>query len=331
MPTLYLTEQGSYLRKTSKRLVVEKDGKLLLEVPEFKVDHVLIFGNIGITTPAINFLLEAGIPTSFLSTHNRLRGKLVPIESKNVYLRITQVERLKDEEFKLSLAKDIVLGKIRNQRTLLMKYSRNHPEIDFKPYINELKELMETLANKTKVSTVLGVEGYASACYFEGFAKCFRKELKFEKRIKRPPSDPINSLLSLGYSTLTNEVSSTLSAIGLDPYIGYLHALEYGRPSLALDLVEEFRQPIVNTLTLMLINKEILKINDFDQNNTAGVYLKEPGKKIYFYHYEKKLQTKLHVPDLSDEITYRRLLYHQAQKLWKSINEKVSYKSYQIE
>jgi CRISPR-associated protein Cas1 len=326
VPTLYLTEQGSKLKKTSKRLVVEKDGKILLEVPEFKVDQILIFGNVQITTQALNFLLSSGIPTSLLSSYGKLRGKLMPVEGKNVHLRIIQVKRLEDEEFTLSLAKEIVRCKIKNQRSLLMRYSRNHPEMNFKEQASELKKLLDALEARTKVSTVMGIEGRASAVYFEAFGKMFRKELKFERREKRPPTDPINALLSLGYTLLINEASSALAAIGLDPYIGYLHGVEYGRPSLALDLAEQFRQPLIDTLTLSLINKGVLKASDFEEEKTAGVYLKEEARKVYFYHYEKKLQEQIQIH--SSQSSYRRLLHQEAHKLAKTIREKVPYKPY---
>lgn len=312
------------MRKTSKRLLVEKDGKVLLEVPEFKVDQVLVFGNVQITTQAMSFLLEHSIPISLLSIYGRLKGKLVPAESKNIYLRLAQFERFKDEGFKLSLAKDIVSGKIRNQRSLLMRYQRNHPEINLSEEISQLEGLLSLLLSKTKVSTVIGIEGRSSAIYFEAFSKMFRRELQFEGRDRRPPRDPINSLLSLGYTMITNEAFSILSAIGLDPYIGYLHSLDYGRPSLALDLTEEFRQAIIDTLTLSLINKGVLKPSDFEERE-EGVYLKDSARKTYLLHYERKMQTELQRPDSKDKMTYRRLIYYQAQRLAKSIKEKTQY------
>jgi CRISPR-associated protein Cas1 len=131
MATLYLTEQGSKLRKTSKRLVVEKYGDTLLEVPAYGIDRVLIFGAVQISTQAISFLLESGIDVSFLSIHGKLKGKLTPVQSKNVFLRLAQYDRYKDEEFKPRIARSILEGKLKNQRTLILRYQRNHPEADF--------------------------------------------------------------------------------------------------------------------------------------------------------------------------------------------------------
>ncbi len=246
MAILYLMEQGSTLRNESRKLLVEKDGKVLAKIPEFKIEKVLAFGNIQLTTPVIKFLLESGIETSFLNIHGKLIGRLSPIESKNIELRIIQFRRYHDENFRLQVAKNIVEGKIKNMKVVLQKYQRNHPEINFENPLSELDILLQELLRKEKVSSVFGLEGRASATYFSCFGKMFRKELQFESRTKHPPLDPVNALLSLGYTLLTNEMLSVIVSLGFEPYIGFLHGIEYGRPSLALDLTEEFRALIVD-------------------------------------------------------------------------------------
>lgn len=312
MSVLYLTEQGAVLRKKSKTLVVDKAGKVLLEVPEFKVERVLIFGNIQITTQAVAFLLENGIETSFFTMNGKLKGKLTPLESKNVYLRLYQYKRYQQEEFKLNLAQGIIEGKIKNQIVLLQRYQRNHPEADFTQCVDRLQEAIKTLLVKKKVSTVLGVEGAATAVYFEAFGRMFRKELKFDGRSRRPPKDPVNALLSFGYTLISNEILSLLSGMGFDPYIGYLHAIDYGRPSLALDLVEEFRHTIVDRLVLSTFNKEIFDVDDFEEKD-GGIYLNDNSRKTFFLHYERSLQQQFQYEGA--EVTFRRLFKNQAQKL----------------
>jgi len=329
MAIVYLVEQGSKLSKESRRLVVEKDGNILQEIPEFKVEKIFIFGNIQITTQAMKFLLEAQIDTCFFTIYGKLIGRLSPVESKNVYLRMSQFEKHKDEQFKLNIARRIVSGKIENMKTVLQKYGRNHPEISFEENILELEECLAELQRKTAVSSIFGVEGRASAVYFEGFAKMFRKELRFTGRIKRPPADPVNSLLSLGYSLITSEMLSVTCGIGFDPYIGFLHTLEYGRPSLALDLIEEFRQPIVDRLTLELINKEILTIDDFEEKE-GGIYLKDEPRKKYFLHYEKRMQTEFQDADTGEKTTYRKMFSHQAHKFAKALTENYQYVSFAL-
>ncbi len=329
MAILYLTEQGSTLRKESKRLVVEKDGKVLAEIPEFKIEKVLIFGNIQLTTPAIKFLLETGIETSFLNIHGKLIGRLSPIESKNIELRMNQYKRYHDENFRLQVAKAIVEGKIRNMKVVLQKYQRNHPEINFESSIQELNILLEELPRKEKVSSVFGLEGRASAVYYSCFGKMFRKELQFEARTKHPPLDPVNALLSLGYTLITNEMLSAVVALGFDPYIGFLHGIEYGRPSLALDLIEEFRAPIVDRLVLEIVNKGILGIDDF-QKTEEGVYLKDNPRKTFFLHYEKRMLETILNPDERTETSWRNLFIHQAQKFSKTLREGLTYNPFQI-
>jgi CRISPR-associated protein Cas1 len=325
MAVLYLTEQGAVLRKKSKTLVVDKSTEVLLEVPEFKVERVLIFGNIQITTQAVAFLLESGIETSFFTINGKLKGKLTPLESKNVYLRLYQYKRYQQEDFKLQLAQRIIEGKIKNQIVLLQRYQRNHPETDFTLSIDRLQEAIKTLLVKKKVSTVLGVEGAATAAYFEAFGRMFRKELKFDGRSRRPPKDPVNALLSFGYTLISNEILSLLSGMGFDPYIGYLHAIDYGRPSLALDLVEEFRHTIVDRLVVSLFNKEVFDVEDFEEKE-GGVYLKENARKTFFLHYERSLQSQFLYEGTN--VSFRHLFKNQAQKLSSTILKNEHYIPY---
>jgi len=329
MSTIYIVEQGAVLKKESRRLVVEKEDRILLEIPDFKIERILLFGNIQITTQTMKFLLESGIETSFFSIHGKLMGRLAPIESKNIILRMAQYERYKDEEFKLWLAKILVEGKIKNAKALLLRYMRNHPEVDFSQAIEGLEGCLKELPNKTKVSSTVGVEGRASAIYFECFGKMFRKELQFTTRTRQPPLDPVNSLLSLGYTLVTNEMFSMVSGLGFDPYIGYLHEINYGRPSLALDLIEEFRHSIIDRLTLEIINKEVLKIEDFEEVE-GGIYLKDEPRKKYFVHYESRMQ-KMFIEEKSGEkVNFRKLFQLQAQKFSHTLQEKVPYKPFVV-
>ncbi|MCM8826473.1 MAG: CRISPR-associated endonuclease Cas1 [Candidatus Omnitrophica bacterium] len=329
MSILYLLEQGAKLEKESKRIVVKKEDKILLEVPEFKIDRVMIFGNIQITTQAMKFLLEQGIETSFFTIYGKLIGKLTPIQSKNVLLRIAQFEKSKDPEFRLAISKTIVEGKIKNARAFLQRFSRNHPEVDFSQSIKDLDSCLEELLRKTGIGRLVGLEGRASAIYFEAFGKMFRKELKFEERFRRPPPDPVNSLLGLGYTLITNEMFSVLASIGFDPYIGFLHHIEYGRPSLALDLIEEFRHSIIDRLTLELVNKNILTKDDFEEHQ-QGVYLKDEAKKKFFQQYERRILTSFTDWEENSEVNYRRMFYLQAQRFAKTIQEGAPYIPFSI-
>lgn len=327
MATLYLLEQGSKLCKESKRFIVEKDEKVLLEVPDFKINRILIFGNVNLTPQAISHILDTGIDVSFFTIYGRLRGKLCSVKSKNVYLKIAQFKRYYDEEFKVNFAKTIVEGKIKNSIALLDRYQRNHPEVDFQEYLKKLYHSIILLKNKTQLSAIRGIEGYSSALYFEVFSKMIRGKLKFSKRDRRPPKDPVNSLLSLGYSLITAEIFSLTSGFGLDPHIGFFHEIDYGRPSLALDLVEQFRLPVVDRFTLTLVNKEIITEDDFEEKE-GGVYLKEDSRKEYFTQYEKYITRSFTYNE--QEVNFRKLFQIQTQKMVYVILKKEPYEYFRV-
>lgn len=328
MATIYLTEQGSKLSKTSKRLVIEKEGQTLLEIPEFKVERVLIFGNVQITTQAMAFLLDNGIEVSFLSLYGKYRGRLSPVESKNAQLRIRQYQKHLDNEFKVSLAKAIVHAKLHTGRELLMRYARNHPEIDFSQDKIQMEACISQIEHKQSVNSVMGVEGAAASVYFEAFGKMLRKELRFEKRQRRPPKDPVNALLSLGYTLIGNEMHSMVCAVGFDPYIGFFHGIDYGRPSLALDLIEPFRHAIIDRFTLYLVNNHILPEKDFEDTGEEGALLNDDARKRYFAEYEKYM-TKEGESNLTDaKKGFRDLFKIQAHNLHDAIMGTHEFSSY---
>jgi len=314
MSTLYIVEQGTTLRKTSHRLVIEKEGEVILVVPEIKLEKIFIFGNVQISTQALKFLLSSGIDTAFFTLSGKFLGRLVSGVSKNIPLRIAQFEKYKDKEFTLKISTTFLQAKIDNYRTFLQKYQRNHPEIDFTEPLEKLSELKSTISRKETLNSLRGVEGMCSAVYFKAYAKMFRKGLKFNQRTRRPPRDPINALLSFGYTLLTNEMTSILLAHGMDPQIGFLHSLSYGRPALSLDLIEEFRTPIIERLVLEVVNKEIIKKQDFIMEG-EGVRLKEKAIKQFLAQYEKRMLTELIDPIDGKRVTYRKLLSLQAERM----------------
>lgn len=328
MPVLYLTEQGSKLTKTSKRLIVEKDDQVLLELQEFKVDQVLIFGNVQVSTQALGFLLTNDIPLTFFTIHGQMKGRLVPVESKNVYLRLRQYERFQDEGFKVFLSHTIVCTKLKNMKAVLMRHQRNHPELDFQNSILHFDECLRQAGQKTQVAGLMGVEGAATARYFHEFPKLLRSGFAFEGRRRRPPRDPVNALLSFGYTLVMNEIIGALSACGLDPYVGFLHSIDYGRPSLALDILEEFRQLVVDLLTLSLLNLAVLKPEDFEEDEKRGVYLKEASRKTYFLHYDRKLNDSFQEQETGSATAYRKSIHEQARKMVAHIKGEQPYRGF---
>jgi len=328
MTTVYLTEQGTVLRKRSRRLVVTKGQEVIKEIPAFKVGRILIFGNIQITTQVLSFLLDSGIETSFLSSNGKFRGRLAPIESKNVFLRIAQYERYLDNQFTVEQARELVEAKIKNCRTVIRKHFSVHCEIDFGKTLEILDQMLNLLSTRTKVASILGIEGQATAVYFRAFGRMCRKDLQFSKRTRRPPKDEVNALLSFGYALITSEMLSVLCAIGFDPYIGYLHGINYGRPSLALDMVEEFREPVIDRFTLNLINNRIFTSEDFEGKGEKRMYLKDDSRKRYFVEYEKMMNAPFKDSQSGKRVTYRSLFQIQAHKLADTIQTNRPYQPF---
>jgi CRISPR-associated protein Cas1 len=315
MSTLYLTEQGSKLRKTSKRLVVEKAGTTLLAVPAYEVDRVLIFGAVQLSTQAISFLLDSGIEVSFLSMNGRLKGRLTPVQSKNVFLRLAQYDRHKDDEFKLMIAKSIIDAKLKNQRTLILRYQRNHPGIDFASERDTIANALSSLTHAKAIPSIMGLEGASTGAYFRCYAKMLSRNFAFEKRTRHPPLDPVNALLSLGYVLITNEIAALVEAAGLDPFIGFLHGVRYGRRSLALDLVEEFRHPVIDGLVQALINTGSVKEADFHKESKGAVLLNKDALKSFLSLYEERMEKLFLYRDNGSETSYRKLFRTQVEQL----------------
>lgn len=288
--TLYLCEQGAVLRKKGGRLQVERSGQVLVEVPARFLKRVMLFGNIQLTTQAAEMFLYNGTDVSYLSTRGRYRGRLVSNLSKNIYLRQAQHLCWLDRDYRTVFARRVVEGKVNNMLKTIKYYRRLREDLDISRARATLEDTLEGLGNKGGPGELLGAEGSASAAYYKVFTQMVSGDFSFPGRRKRPAPDPVNALMSLGYTLVTNELTAMLEAFSLDPYLGFLHGVKYGRPSLALDVVEDFRQPLVDRFTLRLINKGVFKPGDFYQHQEGGVYLKEAPFKVYLDHYNRYLR-----------------------------------------
>lgn len=315
MAILYLTEQGSTLKKEGNRLIVEKDDSKLLDVPLINIDAVLVYGNIQLTTQAISLLFEHGIETAFLTMTGELKGQLTPRKSKNNLLRMAQYRCAHDAAITLLLAKTIVGAKIQNQMYLMKQFVYKYPEVNFSAEFRLIQEALQAIERKQAVGNLLGAEGNAGATYFRSLRSMFIAEIKFNGRNRRPPQDEANALLSFGYSLILNELTSLLDAVGFDPYIGFLHGIDYGRPSLALDLLEEFRQPVVDRFVLTLCNKRILQKSDFEQRD-GGFYLTKNGLKAFFTAYEAWMNKPR-----KEAGSFREIIRQQVYQLSKTLQQ----------
>jgi len=332
MANLYLTEQNSVLRKTGDRLIVQKQDEILLDVQCHKIDAVLIFGNVQFTTQAVHELFEHGIELAILSRRGRLIGQITSPATKNITLRVQQFEKYTDNEFRLKLSVEIVTGKINNALNVIRHFSYNHPKNDLKSETAALKTSLENVKVANRIDQLLGLEGGAAKTYFNAFGKMILGEFNFTGRKKRPPTDPVNAILSLSYTMIFNEISSLLDGLGFDPYLGYFHSVDYGRASLAADLIEEFRAPIADRFTLNLINNRIVGEEDFYTNpKGAGVYLEREALKRYFTEYETMLNHEFIHPKTKENTTFRKSFRLQAENLASTIQNGSPYIPFALE
>lgn len=329
MANLYLTEQGSVLCKTGDRLVVQKDKAVLLDIQCSKINAVLVFGNVQITTQAMHELFKFGIELAILTRTGRLIGQLTSPATKNIELRVEQFKRYGDETFKLDLSKTIVSGKLTNCLTLLKDFYHNHSNVDLTGEISGMEASLNNISGAESLSSLRGVEGSAAQSYFKGFGRMLLGDsFTFEGRRKHPSTDPVNALLSFGYTLIFNEISSLLDGLGFDPYLGYFHQVDYGRASLASDIQEEFRAS-VDRFTLYIINNKILDQEDFYRNDKdASVYLKREAMKRYFSEYETYLSREFKHPHTGENTTLRKCFRIQAERLAGSLTKNEPYKTF---
>ncbi len=331
MITLYLHEQGSSIRLIGKRLKVVK-GDTILDVIHLRdLERIVLYGNVELSAPAMAAILDGGIETVLLSFGGRFRGRLQPAESKNIFIKMAQFRRYDDMDFRMCIAETIVDAKIRNSRFILQRYNRNHPDENIADAIKNMDDCRKSLKARKSIAELMGAEGEAAKIYFSVFGRMVRTEFTFLNRSRRPPKDPVNALLSFGYTLLCTEMAGALAGQGLDMQVGFFHEMEYGRPSLALDLVEEFRQPVIDRLVLSIINRRVLVNNDFDNRGEAGVFLNEKGRKRFFEFYHQTLQSKFVNREYGAEekpSTYGDLFNRQAFRMKETILGNSDYQPY---
>ncbi len=356
MPTLYLTEDRALVRRdTEDCLLVQvpeqhsEDGTLTpaykKRIPLIKVQDVVVMGEVTMTTSALHLLLEKNIEVHFLTHFGTFKGRLSPELSKNSLLRMAQHRAHNDVSKRCELARRFVIGKLSNQRTLLQRSDRRRTEPLFQQEIGQMALLIRQLTSLslatdmqstttlasgdsgiagTPLETILGLEGAGSAHYFRCFGQLLtdQQQWPFAGRVKRPPTDPINALLSYGYALLTSQVSAAVQIVGFDQYIGYLHSSTYGRPALSLDLMEEFRPLIVDSVVLTLLNNRMLTLNDFHVELGAYRLKKEP-RKLFLTRFEERLNEEVTHPIFGYKTKYRRCIELQARLVAKYLTGEI--------
>lgn len=330
---LYLNAQGLYVGKSGNILKVKDKEKVVQEVRIGETCQVNLFGGIQMSTQAIQTLCEAEVPIAYFSMGGWFYGVTHGLGVKNIYLRRDQFRLADVPSFCLRVARMLVSGKIRNQRTMIQ---RNHIEPPPGP-IAFLKCMQEDAERATTLEELLGIEGCAARVYFENFAGMIKTDdgeevhrngkpeftFDFLRRNRRPPRDAVNALLSLAYSVLAKDLTIVCHAVGFDPFLGFYHQPRFGRPALALDLMEPFRPLIADSTVLTAINTRMITPADFIRTGDA-VALTPDGRKSFFRAYEQRMDTLVTHPMFGYRVNYRRLLEIQTRLLARLLTGEIS-------
>lgn len=318
--TLYITSPDAYIRKEGMTFVVEIDDKKALQAPVHTIENIVCFGFKSVTPALMAFCAENNIGVSYLSMHGKFLARVYGEQRGNVLLRKTQYSMFDSPDASLSVARNIVAAKISNSRSVLQRHLRNHGDEDKKisDAVEELSRYMNLVKNAHNLDALRGYEGDAASIYF-GCFNCLitsqKEDFVMNGRTKRPPLDSVNALLSFLYMLLANELRSALETTGLDPQVGFLHRLRPGRPSLALDLMEEFRAYIADRVALNLINLKQVNKSDFETRETGEIRMSDSCRKEVIVAYQKKKDEIIEHPFLGEKTTVGLLPHIQAMLL----------------
>jgi CRISPR-associated protein Cas1 len=330
MATIYLVEQGTTLRQEQGRFLLQSPKEPEVEVPIREVERILVFGNIQVTTTVISSCLEAQIPIVFLTQLGEYKGHLWSAEFSDLDGQLAQFNCWQNPDFQLEVSQAIVWGKLMNSKQLLLRLNRKRRLPDVAAAIAGITTDITALETADNLDSLRGYEGVSAARYFPALGQLITNSgFCFTERNRRPPKDPVNSLLSFGYTLLFNNVLSLILAEGLSPYLGNFHYSDRKEPHLAFDLMEEFRSVIVDSLVLNLINKQMLKPTDFTwPNEESGIYLADGARRVFLKSFEERISDLVAHPDLQTKVSYRRAIQLQVQRYKRSLLESVPYEAF---
>ncbi|MBF2063642.1 MAG: CRISPR-associated endonuclease Cas1 [Calothrix sp. C42_A2020_038] len=320
MTTLYVTDQGAYLSVKDQQFQVYYQGVLRIKVPVSRVTNIILFGCCNVSHGAASMALRRRISIMYLSQKGKYFGRLqVEGEARVEYL-MRQVQCSQNPDFTRRQAEAIVKAKLHNSRILLMRLNRRRKSQDadekiIKNAADSLEILMSKLPFADSMDMLRGYEGKAATIYFQALGSLFSGKFKFEKRTKRPPTDPINSMLSLGYTLLSQNVYSFIQAVGLHTHFGNLHVPRDNHPALVSDLMEQWRAGLVDSLIVYLVNSEVFTIDDFTlPDERGGVYFQTHALKKFLKHWEERLQLEVTHPHSGQKVAYRRAIELQVRE-----------------
>lgn len=317
--TLYITTQGSYLARDGETVVVRVDGETKLRVPLHGLAGIVCFGQVSCSPPLMELCGQRQVTISFLSEWGRFYARVQGPVSGNVLLRRAQYRCADDEEISAEIARAIVVAKVANSRTVLLRATRDHPDsvnvAEIEAAARRLGQVLNSLPEFLPLDSVRGCEGEAARAYFSVFDHLIlvqKDAFYFHERNRRPPLDNINALLSFFYSLLLHDVIAALEGVGLDPAVGFLHRDRPGRPGLALDLMEEFRPFLADRLALSLVNRQQVRGKGFRASESGAVLMDDDTRKQVLVAYQKRKQEGIQHLFLQDKVPLGLLPHAQA-------------------
>lgn len=319
--TLYVLTPESYLFCRNENICIRVNEEEKLAVPALTIDSIVCFGKMTVSTPLLEFCGERGISVVFVSPNGRFMGRFYGPVSGNVLIRKRQYESLGSDEFCVSFVKNLLLAKLRNSKLVLLRGARlcksDDGRSDLTEGVEHIGKIAEELMTCKTVDSMRGMEGAAANVYFTRFDWLIVNNpggFRFETRSRRPPRNEVNAALSFTYMLLTREIQSALETVGLDPAAGYLHALRPGRPSLALDILEELRAPLCDRFVASLFNRGQLSDKDFEKGEEA-ILLNERGRRTLLAAWQKRKQEEVRHPFLDEKVQIGMIPYAQAMLL----------------
>ncbi len=323
--TLFVTTQGAYLAKEGESLVVRAEKEKKFQIPVRNLDGVVCFGQVSVSPFLLGMCAEHDVSVSFLTDNGRFLAKAVGSASGNVTLRRNQFRMADDLDQSLSIARSVLSGKLVNSRTLLRRVARDRQRVAAESLdraADSLGTVLRRLPAATDLDDIRGLEGDAARTYFGVFEHLLasgEEVFIFTGRNRRPPLDPVNCLLSFVYTILLHDIRSSLESVGLDPEVGFLHRDRPGRPSLALDLLEEFRPAVADRLVLSLINRGQVKTSGFETSGSGAVTMDEDTRKEVLVAYQKRKQQEMEHPFLKEKMPLGLFPFAQALLLARHI------------
>ncbi len=313
---LYVQTQGMYLRREGETVVAEREHTVVARIPIHTLSGIVCFGNVLCSPFVLELCGEHGVHVTFLSEHGRFIARVDGPVSGNVLLRVAQMKAAGETEHARQIAYGFVAGKILNARAILQRRLRDHgTDAACEHAVRRMQNLVEDLRKADDMEVMRGIEGEAASCYFDAFNALLvaqKDGFSINGRNRRPPLDPMNALLSFLYTLLAHDCAGALEGVGLDPQIGFLHALRPGRDSLALDLMEEFRAPLADRVALSLVNLKQLSPRQFRKSESGAVEMNDEARKAVLLAWQQKKKEVILHPFINEKVEIGLLPHVQA-------------------